>query len=273
MGECCEHCSGNSKVLAVVILLFGSITAAQFLAAIAAGSDALLVDCGSMLVDTCTYLVNLCAERYRGQVTDLCASGISILVLLAVSMSGILEAINDLTHPHEGEKLTPQIVLLFGLVGICVDLLSFWGFYRWGWQSVLGDFGTRSPMGSPLADSMSPGSRLMASPVAVNDAMSPSSRMFGSSSMNMRSAFMHVGADLLRSVVTVTEGLLVIFWQMDGRSTDSVASLIVSFTILCGVGVGVMAWSKQAWQFCTSRRSTDELLRAIPLAEYIREPP
>ena len=28
------------------------------------------------------------------------------------------------------------------------------GFYRWGWQSVLGDFGTRSPMGSPLADSM-----------------------------------------------------------------------------------------------------------------------
>ena len=38
-------------------------------------------------------------------------------------------------------------------------------------------------------------------------AESPSSRMFGSSSMNMRSAFMHVGADLLRSMVTVTEGL------------------------------------------------------------------
>ena len=49
---------------------------------------------------------------------------------------------------------------------------------------------------------------------------------------------------VLGSCGNMAAGLLVIFWQMDGRSTDSVASLIVSFTILCGVGVGVMAWSK-----------------------------
>ena len=49
---------------------------------------------------------------------------------------------------------------------------------------------------------------LLNSPVANSSrpTESPSSRIVGSTSMNMRSAFMHVGADLLRSVVTVAEG-------------------------------------------------------------------
>lgn len=257
----CTHCSNNSKILAIVFLLFGSITAAQFLAALAAGSDALLVDCGSMFVDTCTYALNLCAEKQRGQVTDLCASGISILVLLLVSVSGLLDAVHDLAHPQEKEMLqSPLLVLIFGFIGVCFDLISFWGFYRWGFHSILaGGYGYGD--GSP-----------MASPMAVNDAMSPSSRIIGTTSMNMRSAFMHVGADLLRSMVTVAEGLLVLWGHTNGKSTDSVSSLIVSLTILCGVLVGLMAWGRQAWFLYSSRRrSMEELLPDAPLVEFVRE--
>lgn len=253
----CGRCSGNSKILTVVIILFGSITAAQFVASLAAGSDALLVDCGSMLVDTCTYALNLCAEKRRGQVMDLSASGISILVLLIVSMSGLVDAIEDLRHPHEKEQLSPEIVLIFGSIGVCFDLISFWGFYRWGLHSILTGYGEGSPMASPMA---------------VNDAMSPSSRIIGSTSMNMRSAFMHVGADLLRSMVTVLEGLLVIFGHCEGKSTDSLASVVVSITILCGVAAGVLAWSRQACLFF-SRRSAEELLPDTPLVEFTRSLP
>eukprot|EP00434_Breviolum_minutum_P030420 symbB.v1.2.026904.t2/scaffold2726.1/size72210/2 len=206
------------KILATVFLLFGSITAAQFLAALAAESDALLV-------------------------TDLCASGISILVLLLVSVSGLLDAVHDLEHPREKDRLqSPLLVLIFGFLGICFDLISFWGFYRWGLHGLLnggyGGFGEGSPMASPMA---------------VNDAMSPSSRIVATTSMNMRSAFMHVGADLLRSMVTVAEGLLVLWGHTNGKSTDSYSSLIVSLTILCGVLVGLMAWGRQAWFLYNSR--------------------
>lgn len=251
------RCSGNSKILTVVILLFGSITVAQFLASLAAGSDALFVDCGSMLVDTCTYALNLCAEKRRGQVMDLSASGISILVLLIVSISGLKDSMKDLRHPREKEHLSPEIVLIFGSIGVCFDLISFWGFYRWGLHSILSGYGEGSPMASPMA---------------VNDAMSPSSRIIGSTSMNMRSAFMHVGADLLRSMVTVLEGLLVIFGHTDGKSTDSLASLVVSITILSGVAAGVLAWSRQACLFF-SRRSSEELLPDTPLVEFSRSLP
>ena len=256
------HCSNNSKILATVFLLFGSITAAQFLAALAAESDALLVDCGSMFVDTCTYVLNLFAEKRRGQVTDLCASGISILVLLLVSVSGLLDAVHDLEHPREKDRLqSPLLVLIFGFLGICFDLISFWGFYRWGLHGLLnggyGGFGEGSPMASPMA---------------VNDAMSPSSRIIATTSMNMRSAFMHVGADLLRSMVTVAEGLLVLWGHTNGKSTDSYSSLIVSLTILCGVLVGLMAWGRQAWFLYNSRRrSMEELLPDAPLVEFARE--
>ena len=87
--------------------------------------------------------------------------------------------------------------------------------------------------------------------------------------MNMRSALLHVGADLVRSMVTVAEGsepcfswvharndaakrsvkhscrgCLVIFFHADGRSTDAYASLIVSLTVLVGAAAGMVSWTR-----------------------------
>ena len=34
----------------------------------------------------------------------------------------------DLAHPREKERLqSPLLVLIFGFIGVCFDLISFWG--------------------------------------------------------------------------------------------------------------------------------------------------
>merc|ERR1711918_129631 len=72
----------------------------------------------------------------------------------------------------------------------------------------------------------------------------------GHSKMNMRSAFMHVGADFLRSVIIVGDSLVVKLESAQGRETDSIASLIVSATILLGACGAIVPWLLQCirWQ-------------------------
>jgi hypothetical protein len=35
--------------------------------------------------------------------------------------------LQDLRHPRGKEQLSPEIVLIFGSIGVCFDLISFWG--------------------------------------------------------------------------------------------------------------------------------------------------
>merc|ERR1719319_966396 len=85
----CRDWPRDAWTLLFTLVLFGTITAAQFVGAIVARSLALLGDCASMLVDTLTYAANLKAEiqvvnpnRERNQ---LIVSGVSILILLVLS--------------------------------------------------------------------------------------------------------------------------------------------------------------------------------------------
>jgi Co/Zn/Cd efflux system component len=96
------HPRGN-QVLVVAIMAFGSITAAQTVAALMANSLALLGDCASMGVDTLTYVGNLYAET-RGselgpeaaQRRQLLASAGSLLVLLGVTSLVVVDAMSRL---------------------------------------------------------------------------------------------------------------------------------------------------------------------------------
>lgn len=209
---------GNTKVLLLTIFLFGAITAAQFLAAFIARSETLLIDSMSMLVDTLTFVVSLCAAACHRDVAELTAAGLSLMILLGVSVWGIAEAYTELQYPSADDDLSPNIVLGFGIWGIVFDVVSLIGFYKWGPDGLL----------------------------ASNDTGSE-----GSSKMNLRSAFMHVGADLLRSVVIVGEGLAVNFEGMHGRETDSIAAMLVSATILLGACGGIVPW---LWQCFTWRK-------------------
>lgn len=224
---------GDSKVLVLTILLFGSISVAQLFAAIVAHSESLLIDSASMCVDTMTYVVNLCAARCHRDLADLTAAGLSLLILFGASVWGIVEACEELRNPNPTENLNYDIVLGFGIWGIAFDCLSFYGFYRWGRQGLLSQRRDRS-----LEEFVSSG--------ADGEPVSKSQ----SSSVNMRSAFLHVGADFLRSIVIVGEGLAVKFEHGKGKESDSVAALIVSVTILLGACGAIVPWMLQlrTWQ-------------------------
>lgn len=233
-----EDKASNSKALLVIILLFGTITTAQFFAALLASSDALLVDCWSMLVDTGTYVMNWCAERRSGDVLELFASGFSLLVLSAVSTWGIVEGAMDLADPHDEGDVSPEIILGFGLWGLAFDCVSFWGFYKWGKQGLMS-----AGRGAKYQDLEFTEKTVVAPSGEKAVAAIPPPK--SGASMNMRSALLHVGADFLRSSTTVVEGLFIIFGGTHGRSTDSVAAMVVSSTILLGACSAAIPWARQ----------------------------
>merc|ERR1739841_105635 len=140
--------------------------------------------------------------------------------------------------------------------GIVFDLLSVWGFYRWGQEALLGsahafltleDEDVEAWLDGDLAEAFSAHvdspSRAAASSTAT--AAAPSLQVAGGVTMNMRSAFLHVGADLLRSATTVVEGTAVLLLQTDGRKTDALASLVVSLTILVGALLAGLPWLRE----------------------------
>lgn len=253
--QCCT-CTGNSKVLLSVIALFGTITVSQLVAAVVSNSVTLLVDGLSMLVDVATYVGNLCAER-RGddEAVGLLASGLSLAVLYGVALWGVLEALIALTAAEDQTgTLHSGIVLAFGVWGVAFDCLSFLGFYCFGLQALVsGD--VQEGQGLTKEVQESPTARAVAAPEDSDNVRKPS--------MNMRSAFLHVGADFLRSITTVVEGSVVMSGASRGRTADSIATLAVSATILvggCGAGA---SWMRQAWTWRRMRRFSgcEEMVR------------
>lgn len=188
--------------------------------------------------------------------------------------------------PAGAAQVVPGIVLLFGVWGIVFDGLSFWGFYKWGHSSaqkggheVVGD-GAASPGAARTKSAGSGGqsvglkdARLDPTNVCVSLSQDSGRAAAGSgaaagasgaasaaagaagvaqagqgkgATMNMRSALLHVGADLLRSVTTTVEGLVIIYGGAGSRKADAAAMLIVSATILlggCGAGA---SWTREA---------------------------
>merc|ERR1712157_645966 len=116
----------------------------------------------------------------------------------------------------------------FGIWGIAFDCISFWAFYKWGKRGLL----------SARTD------RTYEEFDAPAEPSTPSPTSPQTSTTNMRSAFMHVGADFLRSVIIVAEGLAVESEAdgQEGRKTDSVAALVVSITILLSACGAMLPW-------------------------------
>lgn len=236
--------SGNSKVLLVTVTLFSSITLAQFYAAVASSSNALLVDAVSMLVDTATYMGNLASECFRDTSMtrgrcEILASGSSFVLLIGAALWGIADGFAQIGQPStEGNDLEANVVFGFGLGGLVLDLLSFLAFQRWG-REVLGV--------SPAAQNSNVEDELFTQEGRVPPIRFIETERMRSPprpSMNMCSAFLHVGADFLRSLTTTVEGVAVIWFGFQGSNADGIATVIVSGTILagsCGVGISFLS--------------------------------
>eukprot|EP00494_Astrolonche_serrata_P027885 UN28150 len=114
---CCRgKCTNEVKILVITMILFGTITAAQTFAALAANSLALLGDCASMLIDTLSYAGNIAGEcsdikdERKKMRNQLIASGASLTVLIAITGWIIQQSITSLYDSEDDDDVNAWIV-------------------------------------------------------------------------------------------------------------------------------------------------------------------
>lgn len=232
--------SPNSRVLIVAIVLFALITTAQFAAALAANSNALLVDCASMLVDTMSYIFNLITEcsasenEKRTMRRGLISSFLSIVVLCGITAWGLAGSLEILLQKGSvPDTLEPVLVVIFGVLGLAVDVVAMAAFKVWGFQ---------------LEESHT-------------------SETESSSFVNMCSAFAHVLADSIRSITSVILGLVVIYDDsVNGSVCDAIATLVVASTIIVGTVPLVAKWFRTASDYFSFERRHSQATKenAVP---------
>merc|ERR1740129_730188 len=210
--RCCGvKMSPEIRTLLITMVLFGTITTAQTVAAFIANSLALLGDCASMFVDTLSYAANIMGEcieteERRKVRNQLIASGLSLCVLLAITIWVSVEALTRLINPadDDDDDVNAYIVFGFALGGLLFDLASFCAFY-----------------------------------------MNHREDRNETEELNMNTALLHVFSDSLRSTTTLLESLLIWIWGFDGANTDAWASLIVSGLILLGASGAIISWLRE----------------------------
>jgi len=222
----------RQRGIVVTMTLFATITGAQFFAAFAAHSLALLGDCASMAVDTLSYGANLwaeCVTSKNKQRNQLIASFVSILVLLSITGYVIYDSINVLKEnsgdDDDDDDVNPYIVFAFALAGLLFDLAGIAALW-------LG----KAEHGDQAAD------------------------------LNLTSAAMHVFADCMRSATTLVESILIWFFKFNGARTDAIAALAVSALIILPCFGMIKVWIEEAIEY---RNSPPELqdgmaYRALP---------
>ena len=255
-----KEVSGNAKSLILMSALFFAITLAQYVASLPqfANSLALRADCLSMFVDGFSYLGNLAAECNSHPQSKRCLeismSGLSLSILLGFTVYFAIEAINDVLlgeAPGNGNldsgKVDARYVLAFALVGLLVDLLSLMSFWCWAATSntihgvEINDGGVGRLEESPKGDAAShytPGKR----------------------NINMISALVHVGSDLLRSLTTLVEAIVILANNQDAKGKDTLSSsdgafdsvqadglaaLVVCAIIAAGAILALVTWVQE----------------------------
>jgi len=206
LDEQVQRCLTNrQRGIVVTMILFATITSAQFGAAIYAHSLALMGDCGSMLVDTFSYGANLwaeCHESKNQERNQLIATFVSIIVLMGITGYVIYDSINILTSEGtDDDDVNAYVVFGFALGGLLFDVIGL---------------------------------------LALGQGKKEEAT--GAGDLNLHSAGMHVLADLMRSTTTLVESILIWVGQVDSATTDATAALIVSALILIPCAEMIREW-------------------------------
>lgn len=221
--------ANNVKVLGLTAFLFMVITTAQTFAGIAANSQALISDCISMGVDSGTYFLNMLVECTKGKVIyrplQLTVPVISIGVLVTLNFFAAQEAIGtipllcnhtpqwlsgtDSCAGEDADDVNPWIVFIFAVWGVIFDLISIWAFRR----NVKKGAGVEG------------------------------------ASVNMMTAFAHVGADFVRSTSTFISSLLM-FAGANTTQSDAWAAIVICVTIYAGAVFMAYEWAVDVLKYC-----------------------
>lgn len=257
-----KEVSGNAKSLILTSALFFTITLAQYVASLPqfANSLALRADCLSMFVDGFSYLGNLAAEcnshPQSQRCLELSVSGLSLSILLGFTVYFAIEAVNDVLLGEapgngnlDGGKVDARYVLAFALVGLLVDMLSLMSFWCWAATSKTIPGVERNDGGLGRLEESSKG-------------RAASHYAPGKRNINMISALVHVGSDLLRSLTTLVEAIVILANDKDAKGKDTklsssdvgafdsvqadgLAALVVCAIIAAGAILALVTWIQE----------------------------
>lgn len=209
-----KRCTPEVKALLLSACLFSTITSFQVWAAYLAKSRALLMDCISSAVDALTFIGNIAVEcRKRDGRRHPCSQ----LMVVATSL-GLL---TFFTIRALGES--------YGKVLVCQEH---------GRNSE----GDDDDVNGWITLGFALGNMLFDTICLVNFLKSHKQTGSGKHA-NMFSAFLHVGADILRAFTALVLSLLILICtSWDSTCLDAYCSLVIGVTILCGVLVGLQKW-------------------------------
>jgi len=205
-------CPGNVAVLILTTALFGSITTVQYLFGfgliVGGKSQALLGDCNSMATDTMSYFLNIFAElapkKYKRKL-QLLIPLLSLSVLAALTYMSFTEALCTVTNcdPDAPPEEAP----------------SAWVVWAFGFFGLVFDL------------------------ISIwAFCKNKHNKKEGKLPVNMLAAFMHVGADMIRSLTTTLEGFFLISEVMGedmGDKVDAWACLVITAVIAAGLIFGI----------------------------------
>jgi Co/Zn/Cd efflux system component len=195
--------SGNVVDVENVINRNETFLSLQAVASFISKSLALMGDSSTMVLDSITYAMNYWLEiqkekktrsKLRLQWIEIYVSGLSVIVLLGVSIVFLILAIQRIVNAKNSEQeVEATFVLVFSAINLVFDFLSL-GLFIHERRSL----------------------------VDQNNDMN----------VNFFSAFLHIVADFLRTVSELVASLLVIAFDTDSELTDAYCAIVVEFFIL-----------------------------------------
>lgn len=210
----CLRCPGNVMVLLLTTFLFALITVVQYSFARIGHVNALLSDCKAMACDTLSYFLNIFAElapRQYKRKLQLVIPVISLSVLAVLVVSDFLEALEGIKCGTAADPAAlgcddePEpsvaITFVFGFAGLVFDSISICAFCK-------------------------------------NRKRAQSQE--GGLPVNMLAAFMHVGADFIRSATTTFESFWLWTNPPNGDLVDAYCCVVIDVTIMIGIFFGLL---------------------------------
>lgn len=219
----CFMVSGNVRVLWLTAFLFALITSVQyFFGAVIVQSAALTEDCYCMGVDALSYFLNIGAEVAPSHMKRKLQLGIpvvSLSVLMALTIYQVQDAIATIQDPEPAPKHpSPE------------DIKMAWIVWCFGFGGVCFD---------------------LISIYAF--CKNKREKREGQLPVNMLAAFMHVGADFIRSITTTVEGFFLIANfppGINGDVVDAYSCIVITVVVVAGILYGLFEVVRDIIVFC-----------------------
>jgi len=273
------------KSLVLMTCLTALVMVTQFIFGIKANSKSLLADDATMVVDTFCYFGNIVGEAStdpsRKQKLELLFAFISIVVLIAfntiffvqvwsqVSTFFLADFLGDPVAAAElavdeddaGDGVNGNIVLFFALVGLVCDIISVYVFTKTQQEEEKKhQLGSLYDAAEKDVDTSMDTERTYEGCDTDSDELFASDRRLSTLtlenttltkgtahavSVNLISALLHVGADLMRCLSTMVEGIVIIFVSPTPQTDsliDAIATLSICVTVYVCSAYAFLYW-------------------------------